>query len=65
MFTGDVLNTTSRIQGLCNSYNVDVLVSAQLIEKANPKGRFQVKSLGESELRGRDEKIGLYTINVL
>ena len=65
MFTGDVLNTTARIQGLCNTYDVDILVSDQLIEKANLDGRFQINNLGESELRGRDEKVGLYTIQPL
>ena len=65
LFTGDVLNTTARIQGLCNSYDVDILISDQLIEKANLKGRFQVTALGESELRGRDEKVELHTIDLL
>ena len=33
IFTGDVLNTTARIQGLCNTYNVDILISNQLMER--------------------------------
>ena len=33
IFTGDVLNTTARIQGLCNEYEVDILVSSQLTKK--------------------------------
>lgn len=65
MFTGDVLNTTARIQGLCNTYDVNILVSDQLIEKAILDGRFLITSLGESDLRGRDEKVGLYTIQPL
>jgi len=62
LFTGDVLNTTARIQGLCNSYQVDILVSGQLMKKLHLPSQFQIKSLGENELRGRDEKIGLFTI---
>ena len=69
IFTGDVLNTTARIQGLCNSYKVDILISGQLMEKVDLPSQFlrkesfgQIKALGENELRGRDEKIKLFTI---
>jgi len=30
IFTGDVLNTTARIQGLCNNYKVDILISGHV-----------------------------------
>lgn len=63
IFTGDVLNTTARIQGLCNNYNVDVLISGSLIKQLEADPQFQYTSLGENELRGRDEKIELFTIN--
>jgi class 3 adenylate cyclase len=62
IFTGDVLNTTSRIQGLCKTFNVDILISADLVKKLKPISHFQMKSLGESELRGREEKIELFTL---
>ena len=62
MFTGDVLNTTARIQGLCNTYNVDILISDDLKKKLVLDGQWQIKALGENELRGRDEKIELFTI---
>ena len=61
-FTGDVLNTTARIQGLCNTYKVDIIISANLIKVLNLPSQFQIKALGENELRGRDEKMGLFTI---
>ena len=61
-FTGDVLNTTARIQGLCNDYQTDVLISAQLVELLNLDEEFQLQELGETELRGRNEKIDLFTI---
>ncbi len=59
VFTGDVLNTTARIQGLCNQYKVDILISADLVKKLSPL--IQIKSMGENELKGRDEKIELFT----
>ncbi|MBC7829000.1 MAG: adenylate/guanylate cyclase domain-containing protein [Chitinophagaceae bacterium] len=62
VFTGDVLNTTARIQGLCNTYKVDILLSGDLVKKLDLHSQFQIKSLGQNELRGRDEKIELFTI---
>jgi class 3 adenylate cyclase len=61
IFTGDVLNTTARIQGLCNEYKVDILISGPLIKRLNLTSAFKIKALGENELRGRDEKIELFT----
>jgi adenylate cyclase len=63
IFTGDVLNTTARIQGLCNSYKVDIVISGDLINELDISAQFQIKNLGENKLRGRDEKIELFTIS--
>ena len=62
IFTGDVLNTTARIQGLCNTYKVDILISDHLMKNLHLHSQFQIKTLGENELRGRDERIKLFTI---
>lgn len=62
IFTGDVLNTTARIQGLCNYYKTDILISGDLMKKLNLDSQFQVEPLGENELRGKDEKVELFTI---
>lgn len=62
IFTGDVLNTTARIQGLCNTYKVDILVSGDLVKELDLPFQFKITALGKNELRGRDEKIELFTI---
>ncbi|MCB9288875.1 MAG: adenylate/guanylate cyclase domain-containing protein [Lewinellaceae bacterium] len=62
MFTGDVLNATARIQGLCNTYGVDILISGGLVKKLYLNGAFQASPLGKSELRGRKEDMELFTI---
>lgn len=62
IFTGDVLNTTARIQGLCNSHNVDILISDPLLKQLKLYPEFQAKSMGENELKGKGEKITLFTI---
>lgn len=61
-FSGDVLNTTARIQGLCNDYAVDLLTSEKLIRAMDLGNEFQARSIEEVELRGRNEKIQLFTI---
>jgi len=61
IFTGDVLNTTARIQGLCNQYNVDILVSEDLIKVLPLANKFQVSALGTKGLKGKEEKMELYT----
>ena len=65
LFTGDVLNTTARIQSLCNSYNADLLVSGTLLNKLNLSENYKTNNLGEQELKGKDTKVTLYTINAI
>ena len=65
IFTGDVLNTTARIQGLCNDYNVDILISDQLRNKMDIESEFNIQSQGIHELRGRKETIKLFTVGSL
>ena len=63
IFTGDVLNTTARIQGLCNQLNVDILISNDLLKKLELYPLFETRPLGEHKLRGRDEQVELFSVN--
>lgn len=65
VFSGDVLNTTARIQGLCNEYGVDILLSKRLLDRLGLSALFKPKALGEVELRGRNERISLFTLERL
>jgi class 3 adenylate cyclase len=62
IFTGDTLNTTARIQGLCNLYKTDILISADLMKNLTLDPSIKIKSLGENELKGKEEKIELFTL---
>lgn len=62
IFTGDVLNSTARIQGLCNQYKVDILISDDLKQSLNLDSEFQIKSFGKNEIRGKIENMELYTL---
>jgi adenylate cyclase len=61
-FSGDVLNTTARIQGLCNNFDVDILISEDLYLGLHLNGRYLTKKIGSCELRGKKEKVNLITI---
>ncbi|MCI5081567.1 MAG: adenylate/guanylate cyclase domain-containing protein [Saprospiraceae bacterium] len=62
VFSGDVVNTTARIQTLCNEYNVNLLLSKYLLDKLNlPPSNFYPKRMGVTELKGKRQKIELYT----
>jgi len=63
-FTGDVLNTTARIQGLCNAYKVDLLVSKVLVDKLDLKNRYGVQSLGKPQLKGKIDTFDLVTVSI-
>ncbi len=62
IYSGDVLNTTARIQESCNVYNVDILISKETFDFIqNPEG-YELVPLGSIELRGKERKIDLNTI---
>lgn len=62
IYTGDVLNTASRIEGLCNKHNVDLLLSKELIDLLPLNNDYLPKRIGEISLRGKSTEIMLFTI---
>ncbi len=63
VYSGDVMNTTSRIQNACNKYGVDLLISKYLLDKLNwPPHDFYAHRVGIIELKGKKQKIELFTI---
>ncbi len=62
-YSGDVLNTTARIQSKCNELGVDILISEALVSLLHSHGVIpESKMLGTVSLRGKSEKLKLYTI---
>lgn len=62
IFTGDVLNATARIQSLCNTLEVDILISKDILSVLHLTSKFQITSLGTQELRGKLTAKELFTI---
>ena len=66
IYSGDVLNTTARIQEQCNKYNVDILISKETLELLSTNNKhYEQIPLGSIELRGKERKIDLNTIKTL
>lgn len=62
-FSGDVLNTASRIQNECNEFGVNILLSQYLLEKLSlPPNAFTPRKIGDMLLRGKQQRMVLYTI---
>lgn len=61
VYSGDVLNTTARIQGKCNELGSSLLISENLLNHF-PKNRLIVKAMGKVELRGKSEALSLFSI---
>ncbi len=63
VYSGDVLNTTSRIIGLCNELEERFLFSEPILNKFL-KGELKVRSKGKIKLRGREEEVELYSLQL-
>lgn len=63
-YHGDVVNTTSRIQELCNVYNTHLLVSEMfMIGMESPPSNFK-ENAAEINLRGRTQPVTIYTLDI-
>ncbi|WNJ18603.1 response regulator [Pontibacter sp. G13] len=59
IFSGDVLNTTSRIEGLCNRYSAKLLVSQNLMQELPDDHGFEFQIIGDFVLRGKQQTVSL------
>lgn len=62
IFSGDVLNTTARIQEQCNRFKVDFIASRDILDLVKDQSRFILVSLGNINLRGKENDRELYSI---
>lgn len=58
---GDTVNISSRIENLCKEYNTFLLFTEQVKENILPFFE-NIKFLGNVDIRGRENKINLYTL---
>jgi len=62
-YSGDVLNTTSRIQAKCNELKVNILISKYLMDMfVSIPEVFKPAEVGKIALRGKQQSLMLYTV---
>jgi adenylate cyclase len=61
VYSGDVLNTTSRIQEECNRYGVDLIASSVLLGRIHAT-TYRAATIGEITLRGKAEPLLLSAV---
>lgn len=62
-YHGDILNTASRIQGICNEHNRSFLVSRSLLDKAGMHPAMKTEDLGMLLLKGKTTRVGVVSID--
>lgn len=61
-FHGDVLNTTARIQGQCNQYQQQLLISQNLLSLLQIPAKWTSASLGAIRLKGKVEEVAVWSV---
>lgn len=60
-YHGDTINTSARIQSMCNALNAELLTSEYLKEHLNTLD-FSFEEKGSIELRGKKQRVVLYSV---
>ncbi len=64
VYQGDVLNTTSRIEGKCNELKQNLLISGVILNYLELENEFILEKKDEIELRGKSQKLSLYGVKL-
>ena len=63
VYSGDVLNTTARLESICNKFRVSILMSKRLVDKLkNHDANLPARRVGIIELKGKTERVELFTL---
>lgn len=62
VFHGDVLNTTARIQGLCNESGENLLLSKELLDRLTLPAGLQATSIGLQHLKGKEHPVEVFAV---
>ena len=61
-YHGDTLNTTARIQSVCNDYGKHLLASKELIDFAKVTTKYDVASIGKIQLKGKRNLVDIMSV---
>ena len=63
VYSGDAVNTSSRIEEECRNFKKGFLVSDVLLKQTKISNGYKAENIGEIELRGKLEKVSIYSIS--
>lgn len=61
-YHGDTINTTARIQSVCNQFGKDFLISSDMLKQASLDLYFKTQPLGLIKLKGKSKEISIASI---
>lgn len=61
-YHGDTINTAARIRGMCHQYGKDFLISGVLRNTLNGSSEYKIESQGIAELKGKEGKVELFSV---
>ncbi len=61
-YHGDVINTSSRVQDMCNVLHHDLLITPSIINNEIPLKGLQIKSVGRHNLKGKGIETELFSV---
>ncbi len=64
VFTGDVLNTTARIQGQCAAHGTDLIISDQLYQGLQHPRAVRTRPIGALTLKGKTQPVPLHAVQL-
>lgn len=64
-YSGDVLNTTSRIQDMCKEFNEEIIVSGDLAASLRLAGNYAAQTLGSIKLKGKQKEMLLIALKTM
>ena len=62
-YHGDAINTAARIQGQCNNFERDILLSQKVVKDILKSNQADFIELETIQLKGKKEKVKLFSIN--
>jgi len=64
-YNGDTLNTTARIESMCNSYGQNLLISGELYNILNKSEFYEFVNVDNIKLKGKQSEIEIYKASLL
>lgn len=63
IYSGDTVNTTARIRGICHDVNEHFVLSGDFMKEFQTPHGYKIKAIGRIELKGRNEPVKLYRMS--